>query len=299
MRIGIIGIGKICKKAYLPFITSKEDIELVLCTRNTSTLNEISKKYRIKESVTNIDDLIKSNVCGVFIHSSTESHYEICKKLLENKINVYVDKPISYCYEEGVELYNIAKKNNALLMVGFNRRFSPRIKELKELGTANIIIMQKNRFKEPEEKRFFVFDDFIHVIDTIRFLMNGEVDDITVDYKKKGEKVSSVLVKLSNKNTTSIAIMNRENGINEETLEYMTTSKKVVLKELASKKSFEENKTSMEEFGAWETTLYKKGFEGIIDEFLNCIQNNNKPSITIEDALETHKLCEEIVRKIN
>lgn len=299
MRIGIIGIGKICKKAYLPFITSKEDIELVLCTRNTSTLNEISKKYRIKESVTNIEDLIKSNVCGVFVHSSTESHHEICKKLLENKINVYVDKPISYCYEEGVELYNIAKKNNVLLMVGFNRRFSPRIKELKELGMANIIIMQKNRFKEPEEKRFFVFDDFIHVIDTIRFLMNGEVDDITVDYKKKGEKVSSVLVKLSNKNTTSIAIMNRENGINEETLEYMTSSKKVVLKELASKKSFEGNKTSMEEFGAWETTLYKKGFEGIIDEFLNCIKNNNKSSITIEDALETHKLCEEIVQKIN
>lgn len=298
MRIGIIGIGNICRKAYLPVITSKQGIELVLCTRNTDTLKEISDKYRIKECVTNIDDLIRSRVCGVFVHSSTESHFELCKKLLENKINVYVDKPISYCYEEGVELHNIAEKNNVILMVGFNRRFSPRIKELKELGTANIIIMEKNRFNKPEEKDFFVFDDFIHVIDTIRFLMDGEVDNFTVNYKKQDEKLSSVLVKLSNKNTTSIAIMNRNNGINEETLEYMVPSKKVILKELASKKTIEENKTSIEEFGAWENTLYKKGFESIVDEFLNCIKNNENPSITIEDALETHKLCKEIVQKI-
>lgn len=298
MRIGIVGIGGICKKAYLPVITSKEDVELVLCTRNTNTLKEISEKYRIKECITNVDDLIKSNVCGAFVHSSTESHFEICKKLLENKINVYVDKPISYSHEDGIELYNIAKKNNVLLMVGFNRRFSPRVKELKNLGNANIIIMEKNRFNQAAEKRFVVFDDFIHVVDTIRFLMNGEVDDFTVDYKMEGDKLSSILVKLSNENTTSIAIMNRDNGINEEVLEYMAPSKKVVLKELDSKKILEGNKTSIEEFGTWDTTLYKKGFECIIDEFLNCIKNNKKPSITIEDALETHKLCEKIVQKM-
>ena len=31
MRIGIIGIGDICKKAYLPVITLRNDIEIILC----------------------------------------------------------------------------------------------------------------------------------------------------------------------------------------------------------------------------------------------------------------------------
>lgn len=30
---------------------------------------------------------------------ATESHFQICKTLLENKIPVYVDKPISYFYK--------------------------------------------------------------------------------------------------------------------------------------------------------------------------------------------------------
>lgn len=38
MRIGIIGIGDICKKAYLPVLTAMANIELVLCTRNTKTI---------------------------------------------------------------------------------------------------------------------------------------------------------------------------------------------------------------------------------------------------------------------
>ncbi|WP_243145997.1 hypothetical protein [Clostridium chromiireducens] len=47
MKIGIIGLGDIAKKAYLPVLSEKEGIELVLCTRNTDTLNRLSKKYRI------------------------------------------------------------------------------------------------------------------------------------------------------------------------------------------------------------------------------------------------------------
>ena len=47
MRIGIIGLGNICEKAYLPVITAIEGIEIVFCTRNKERLNSLSKKYRI------------------------------------------------------------------------------------------------------------------------------------------------------------------------------------------------------------------------------------------------------------
>ena len=48
MKIGIVGIGDICRKAYLPVISAHRGIELVLCTRNRETLAEVSEQYRIE-----------------------------------------------------------------------------------------------------------------------------------------------------------------------------------------------------------------------------------------------------------
>ena len=41
----------------------------------------------------------------------------------------------------------------------------------------------------------------------------------------------------------------------------------------------------------------RRGFEPIVDEFL-CSKRKEQPSISIEDALKTHKLCEEILKQI-
>ena len=129
MRIGVIGIGDICKKAYLPVLTTRPDIKLVLCTRNQNTLDDIKNNYRIKEGYTSIDDLIASGIDAAMIHSSTNSHFEFAKKLLKNKIPVYIDKPISYNYNESEELYNLSKIYNTKIFVGFNRRYCPKIRE--------------------------------------------------------------------------------------------------------------------------------------------------------------------------
>lgn len=298
MRIGIIGIGDICKKAYLPVLTARGDIELVLCTRNTKTIDEIKSKYRINEAYTNIEDLIKSGIDGVMVHSSTDSHFKICKTLLENKIPVYVDKPISYDYKEAEELYELSKKNNTKIMVGFNRRYVPKVKELKELGNPDIIIMEKNRVNLPGETRVFVFDDFIHVVDTVRFLMGEDYTDMSVKYKKDSRGLINVVLTLTNENTTAIAIMNRDNGAVEETIEYMASGKKAVVTSLVKTTKFENNKISTEEFGDWTPTLYKRGFENIIEEFIGFIKEKNNSNKYIEDALKTHKICEDIVNYI-
>lgn len=295
MRIGIIGIGDICKKAYLPVLTAMADIELVLCTRNTKTIDEIKSKYRVKEAYTNIEELIKAGIDEAMVHSSTESHFPICKTLLENKIPVYVDKPISYSYKEAEELYELSKKYDTKIMVGFNRRYVPKVKELKELGNPDIIIMEKNRVNLPGDTRVFVFDDFIHVIDTVRFLMGNDYKDIAINYKKDNRGLINVVLTLSNENTTAIAIMNRDNGAVEETIEYMASGKKAVVTSLVKTTKFENNKESIEEFGDWTPTLYKRGFENVIGEFISFIKEKNNCYKYIEDAIKTHKICEDIV----
>lgn len=298
MRVGIIGIGNICKKAYLPVITAIENIELVLCTRNMETLNEVKNKYRINEFVSSVDELIKAKVECVFVHSATESHFEIVKKLLKSGINVYVDKPLSYNYEESKELVELSKKTGKILMVGFNRRFAPMYKELKNTGEPNIIIGQKNRMRSPNDIRVFIYDDFIHILDTLRFLMDKDYSDLEVKHLMKDEKLVNIVVQLSNNTTTAIGIMNRDSGMNEEVMEYMSSGSKSVVKDLVNYSLLVNGEEKIKKFNDWDIMLYRRGFEGIIKEFLNAVKNDEKLSISSDDALETHKLCEDIISKL-
>lgn len=298
MKVGIIGIGDICKKAYLPLIILMDDLEIVLCTRNTTTLQETKSKYKINKAVSSVDDLINEGIECAFIHSSTDSHYDLCKKLLSSGIHVYVDKPISYNLEEALELKDLSIKNNLILKVGFNRRFAPMISSLKNLGEANIVLIQKNRVNLPGQPRIFVYDDFIHVVDTLRFLMNGDYDNFTVDARIEDNLLQSITLKLSNSKTTAIGIMNRINGITEEIVEYMAPGKKAIVRNLTHTTLLENNSTSIKEFGDWENTLHKRGFNSIISSFIDDVKTKNLNYDMLEDSIITHKLCEKILKEI-
>lgn len=299
MRIGIMGLGDIAKKAYLPVLSEKEGIELVLCTRNEETLHQLSNKYRIQETVKNIEELLFKNIDAAIVSTATEGHFEIAEKLLDHGIHTYIDKPISMNFHETERIVRLAKDKGKIAMVGFNRRFIPRVRELKEHGKPNLIIMQKNRFAAPDYVRRFVVEDFIHVVDTLRFLMDTEVKDIKVEYVKNGDTLNQLVIQLIGDGCIAIGIMNRNGGVTEEIIEYMSGHQKFVVNGLVETTSYHDKEISITKFGDWEPTLYKRGFYQLMDHFIECVQTNTTPAPSIDDSLTTHKICEKIVKIID
>ena len=94
-------------------------------------------------------------------------------------------------------------------------------------------------------------------------------------------------------------MMNRDSGGNEEVLEYISPGNKIIVKDLINSTYLNNNKIEKVKFKDWDSTLYKRGFEPIIDEFIESIKLGRDTKINIDDALETHRLCEEIVKSIN
>ncbi|GKU24649.1 Gfo/Idh/MocA family protein [Clostridium folliculivorans] len=299
MKIGIIGLGDIAKKAYLPVLSEKEDIDLVLCTRNSVTLNSLAEKYRIKEKYNTVEELIRSGIDAAFISTATEAHFEVAEKLIKHGINVYIDKPISMNYEETRSIVKLAKESGKIAMVGFNRRFIPIVKELKEKGKPTIVIMQKNRFALPDKVRRFIVEDFVHVVDTLRFLMGTEVRDLKVQYLRNGELLDNLVIELIGDGVTAIGIMNRNGGVTEEIIEYMTSRDKYVIDNLTETTHFHNKDIKVSKFGDWEPSLFKRGFYQIVDHFIECVKNNTEPIPSIYDSLITHELCEKIVKYID
>jgi len=298
MKIGLIGLGDIAQKGYLPVLTEKENIEIILCTRNINTLKKLSKKYRIIQYVQTVEELIEKGIEAAFVSTATEAHFQIAEKLLKNGINIYIDKPISLNFHETQKLVSLAEASGLVAMVGFNRRFAPMINKLKEHGKADIIIMQKNRFRLPDNARRAIVEDFVHVVDTLRYLMGTETQEVNVRYLEKDNLLHNVIIQLTSKECTAIGIMNRNNGVTEEIIEYMTAENKYVVENFVESTEFHNKNKNINKFGDWEATLYKRGFYQIVDHFLSCVQKNITPTPSISDSLITHEICEKIVRMI-
>ncbi len=301
LKIGVIGLGDIAQKAYLPIMSQLHGIKFHLYTRNQETLTKLGQKYRFSHLYHTIDSLIQSGIQGAFVHSSTESHEEIIEVLLQNGIHVYVDKPITYHYESSKRLVALAKEKNLILMVGFNRRYAPSIKGLHDIGKqnpANMVIMEKNRPNHPDNIRRFVFDDFIHVIDTVRYLFPYQIDNILINGRIEENLLYHVTVQFIAKQGTAIAIMNRYCGVSEEKIEVMSNLEKRTVFNVADTVIQTGKSTKTLRSNDWEPTLHKRGFEAIIHDFLEAVQNNSEPMITKEDALKTHEICEMIVEAL-
>jgi virulence factor len=298
LRIGIIGLGDIAQKAYLPVFSSREKVEFHLFTRNQEKLSEIGRKYRFHHLHPSMESLIDSGIKAAFVHTATDAHEKIVQQLLDHDIHVYVDKPITYSFEASKKLVDLADSKNLILMSGFNRRYAPSYKKLKELSEPNMIIMQKNRKSLPDSIRTFVFDDFIHVIDTVRYLFPYRIEEIIINGRKKDNLLYHVVVQFVADGATAVAIMNRDSGINEEKLEVMTTggTRTVVnVAELTIKEDRLETKVGISD---WEPTLFKRGFEQIIDDFISAVESDSAPGISNQDGLLTHEICEQIVMEL-
>ncbi|MBS8262847.1 gfo/Idh/MocA family oxidoreductase [Mesobacillus boroniphilus] len=298
MKIGVIGLGDIAQKAYLPVFAEKSDVEFHLFTRDIAKLKNLAAKYRFSHIHLSLDELIESGVKGAFVHSATESHHEIVKQLLLAGIHVYVDKPIAYEYEKARELKELAEEKGLILMTGFNRRYAPAYKQLTELKEPNMVIMQKNRKALPGEIRHFILDDFIHVVDTLRFLFPYQIKQVNVTGKKSGAFLHHVVIQLQAEEGTAIGIMNRDSGVVEEKVEVFQSNQKRTAVNV-SDLFVQENRAETRHGGSdWEPTLHKRGFEQIIFDFIQAVGSNTSPLITANDSLKTHEICEKIVLKL-
>jgi virulence factor len=298
LKLGIIGLGDIAKKAYLPVFSKLADVEFHLFTRNTNVLTEISKQYRFPHTHSSLTSLIESGIKGAFVHSSTESHEQIVRELLENGIHVYVDKPITYHLETTKELVELAERKGLILMTGFNRRFAPFYQGMTEIDRPNMVILQKNRHALPSDIRSFVYDDFIHVLDTVRYLLKGDVQETIVNGRVDNGMLYHVVVQFICKDMTGLAIMNRDSGAVEERLEVMGTNEKRVVHDLDKLTIYRDQKEIVLSFNNWDSTLYKRGFEQIVEEFINAVCTDGLPSVSARDALQTHEICELVVQRL-
>ncbi len=290
MRIGLIGLGDVSQKAYLPIIANTPGITPALCTRDQKTLALLGNKYRIDEQYTDIKSLIHSGLDAAMVHSSTSSHTFFVEQLLNARIPTFVDKPISYQFDETKKIIDLSTRNDTLLFVGFNRRYAPLIAQIKEPFPVHISL-KKNRPYLPGDRRKFIFDDFIHVIDTLRFLSSREVDNFQTWSYQADDQLGALHVQWQSDDTLLTGCMNRVSGIGEESLEVFGRQQTLRVDNLASGRYNTTKSSKSLGFDDWQSTLYKRGFVDMLDHFIHLSKTKVSRPQQLGDILKTHELC--------
>ncbi|WUK15761.1 Gfo/Idh/MocA family oxidoreductase [Kitasatospora sp. NBC_00374] len=292
--VGVVGLGDIAQKAYLPVLAAQPGLDLRLMTRDRAKLDRIGDTYRLPHRYTDLGELIDSGIRAAFVHAATDQHVPIVEQLLTAGVDVYVDKPLDYHLDGARRLVDLADRSGRSLLVGFNRRHAPGYLLAAE-RPRDLIVLQKHREGLPEAARSVVFDDFIHVVDTLRFLVPGEIEHVDVRSRIRGGLLEHLVLTLAGDGFTALGIMNRVSGSTEEVLEVSGGDAKRVVVNL-SEVIDHKGQPSIRRRGDWVSVARQRGIEQIVTTFLDAVRAGK--TLSAQDALRTHELCELIVERI-
>ncbi|MED3625369.1 inositol 2-dehydrogenase [Neobacillus thermocopriae] len=190
LTVGIIGAGRIGKLhvdhlRVIPQIRVKSvsDVEI-------RHLEEWAKEKQIEVLTTNYHDLLNDpEIKAVFICSPTNTHATIIKEAALAGKHIFCEKPVSFSVEETEEALKVVEKAGVKLQVGFNRRFDPNFRKIRELvqdGTIGKphILRITSRDPEPPSIEYvqssggLFMDMAIHDFDMARYIMDSEVVEV-------------------------------------------------------------------------------------------------------------------------
>ncbi|OAT35148.1 Gfo/Idh/MocA family protein [Proteus myxofaciens] len=298
LRIGLVGLGSIAQKVYLPILSKATQWEIIgAFTPNQQKGNLICSSYRIPY-FDNLASLAK-HCDAIFVHSATSSHFEVINYLLNANIHVYVDKPLTEDIQQSEALIELAIKKKKKLMVGFNRRFAPFYQSLKQQNTGlSSLRIEKHRCNSigPNDTRFTLLDDYLHVVDTALWiagsqakLVSGsiiETDKNCLFYAEHHLQVNNCWV------TTS---MHRKSGSQQEQL---TAIYQDVIHQITNMNTWHsENSQSstIKSPNSWDSILLQRGFIGAVEHFIDCVNNDTAPITSGEQAIISQLMIEKML----
>jgi predicted dehydrogenase len=168
-------------------------VELVAVAGN----NELAVRRAAELNVAlypNYQDLLNEcSLDGVIITLPNQLHKEAAEICANKGLDILIEKPIASTIEEGEAIIQTCTRNNVKLMVGHHRRFSSRVRKLKDIISSGMIgdivgvnmlwVLAKDRAYYSESWRVSegggpLLINGIHDIDNLRFVSELNIKSV-------------------------------------------------------------------------------------------------------------------------
>lgn len=126
IKLAVIGVGEFGTE-HLKALQSIRGVEVCgVCDRNEDRLNNISKKFQIKNVYTDARELLQVEMLdGVIIATDEKNHEPLAHMAVSYKKHILLEKPITTSIEAANKLLELDQKSDQIIMPGHMLRFDP------------------------------------------------------------------------------------------------------------------------------------------------------------------------------
>lgn len=221
IRVGVIGAGRIGKIHARNLATCIPGARVsIIADPIEGAAGELAEQLHVPTATADYREVIDNpEIDAVAICSSTNTHAQMMIEAAQAHKHIFCEKPIAYDLAKIDEALAEVEKAGVLLQIGFNRRFDPNFKKVREMiaegkiGDPHILrITSRDPAPPPIEyvkvSGGIFFDMTIHDFDMARFLMGSDVEEI---YAAGGVLVDP-LIGLAGDIDTAVVTLRFKNG---------------------------------------------------------------------------------------
>jgi len=194
INIALIGVGSFAKAMHLPNLRRLNNFYNIyaIVDKIGNNAKSIAKEYGVSYATTDFREVLKDKDVNMLIIATRHNlHAQMAAEAAEAGKAIFLEKPMALNREELNKLVAVLEKTKVPFMVGFNRRFSPYVKRIKEViknrqnpmiinYRENAGFMPKDHWVHTEEGGGRNIGEACHIYDLFNFLTESEVESISV-----------------------------------------------------------------------------------------------------------------------
>jgi len=253
ITLGVIGAGGYVPAMLLPHFKAAEVNFKSIATASGVSAHDVGKRFGFQYAVSNAEEVLDdSHINLVVIGTRHDSHAELARKALLANKHVFVEKPLALNDEELEGVLNAASASAGLLMVGFNRRFSPLALQARDFfagrsGPLSISYrvnagrVPNEHWIQDEQQGGRIVGEVCHFIDFLTFLTGAPPTSVFAEaISAKSDKIvdaDSVFITLKfedGSNGTIAYLAEGDRALAKERVEIFGEGKSLVLDDYRS-----------------------------------------------------------------
>lgn len=304
--VGVIGAGSFLSSTLLPeFKRAGFRLKTISSSGGVSS-QHVGKKFEFEENTTNNETIFTcKEIDTIVIGTPHSSHGRLSLRALKEGKHVFVEKPLSLDLDEIQQIEEFFSTSNEVpqLMIGFNRRFSPLIIEIKKRiqrsQSPKSMVMTVNAGNIPSDHWIHdmgfgggrLVGEACHFVDLLRHLAGSQITSSNIQFANTKTR-DTFTISLSFKDGSIGAIHYFSNGnkkVSKEKLDVFIDGTIYQLDNFKKLKIISPKSTKKISLRGQD-----KGHKGEVELFKSTINEGKKPLIPLEEIFEVSRTVIEL-----
>ncbi|MBJ3785073.1 bi-domain-containing oxidoreductase [Devosia sp. MSA67] len=298
--VSFIGAGKYSTAVLIPaFKAAGAELRSIASNAGVTGLHA-GRKFGFSETTTDTDALLADKQTeAVVVTTRHDSHARFVNQALRAGKHVFVEKPLCLTGPELDDIVASRSAGKSIVMVGFNRRFAPHVRKIKDLlasvGTPKSFVMTVNAGSIPSEHWTQdatigggrILGEACHFIDLLRFLAGHPIVDAQrVDMDSTNGDTVTLTMRFADGSLGTVHYFaNGNKAFPKERLEVFAAGRILQLDNFRKLTGF-----GWPGFKSWRLWRQDKGQRACAEAFVGAIRNGGESPIPFDEIVEVSRV---------